>query len=123
MLPYLAIHGALQIARLTQLGRLILVLWQDMGPEHPLIGRRYEQRIIYSHAALALAGMRAVMIPMALDEYAVSAAGPLQQLTLGAMVRNCAGGEQRCHCCCGLGPCSHDSWPDTSAMRTLFADG
>jgi hypothetical protein len=84
----------MQIARLTQLGRLILVQWQDMGKEHPLIGRRYEQRIIYSHAALALAGMRAVMIPMALDEYAVTVAGPYQQLSLGAMVRNCAAGKQ-----------------------------
>lgn len=60
-----------------QKGKIVLVMWDSM-PQHELWSRRYDQRVVYSHAVLAFTGMDVYLMNIDLDEYLVTTVPALQ---------------------------------------------
>lgn len=80
-----------QVAQLVLAGKVLLVLWDGL-PEHTVWSRKYDQRVIYSHAVLALTSMDVYMMNIDLDEYLVTTRPTLQTKNIQEIVETCAGG-------------------------------
>lgn len=53
--------------------------------------RKYDQRVIYSHALLALSSMDMYVINIDLDEYLVTTKPALQKAPIQDIIEGCAG--------------------------------
>jgi len=88
-MPHLML-GHPRVARYVHTGKIMLVLWEEL-PEHAVWPRKYDQRVIYSHAALALSSLDMYVINIDLDEYLVTGKPTLQHKSIQGIIEGCAG--------------------------------
>ena len=58
-------------------GQLLIIAWEEVPP-HELWEQRYDSRVVFSHAVLALTGMDVYQMVLDLDEYLVTPDPELQ---------------------------------------------
>ena len=75
-------------------GKIILIGWEGglSGgvKKHPLWGKRYELRLVASHAILALSGLDVNLLQIDIDEYVTTPMAKLQGKSLGEIVNSCS---------------------------------
>ncbi|GAX72751.1 hypothetical protein CEUSTIGMA_g207.t1 [Chlamydomonas eustigma] len=86
------ILSSLKVHKLVQMGKIILVMWEDMLP-HELWSKRYDQRVVYSHAVLAFTGLNVHLINIDLDEYLVTRKPELQGKPIQQIIQTCLGSD------------------------------
>mmetsp|Transcript_12334 Transcript_12334/g.26633 ORF Transcript_12334/g.26633 Transcript_12334/m.26633 type:complete len:514 (+) Transcript_12334:286-1827(+) len=89
MIPALLLMNA-QVARLVAKGKIIIILWDEL-PQHEIWTRKYDQRVVYSHALLAFTGLDVYLMFVDLDEYLVTPRTDLQMQPIQQIFKTCAG--------------------------------